>query len=206
MINWSLLSVFVPTFFVVSITPGMCMTLAMSLGMSIGIKRTLWMMAGELIGVAIVATSAAAGIAALMLQFPVVFFAFKILGGVYLIYLGYELWMSKGRLALSDEGLAADVSSLGLAWQGFMTAIANPKGWAFFIALLPPFISPNIPMAAQLPLLIMLILLLEFLCLLIYAAGGKTVSLILQSQQNVKLINRMAGSLMALVGVWLMLT
>lgn len=58
MFDSSVLFVFIPTFFFVSITPGMCMTLAMTLGMSIGIRRTIWMMIGELIGVSIVATAA----------------------------------------------------------------------------------------------------------------------------------------------------
>lgn len=39
--NTALLGMFIPTFFLVSITPGMCMTLALTLGMSIGYKRTL---------------------------------------------------------------------------------------------------------------------------------------------------------------------
>ncbi len=47
--DYALLAVFVPTFFFVSITPGMCMTLAMTLGMSIGVRKTLWMMLGELV-------------------------------------------------------------------------------------------------------------------------------------------------------------
>lgn len=47
--DFALLAVFIPTFFFVSITPGMCMTLAMTLGMSIGVRRTLWMMLGELV-------------------------------------------------------------------------------------------------------------------------------------------------------------
>ena len=51
MIDVAALAVFIPTFFFVSITPGMCMTLAMTLGMSIGVRRTLWMMIGELLGV-----------------------------------------------------------------------------------------------------------------------------------------------------------
>ena len=41
MINTALLAAFIPTFVLVSLTPGMCMTLAMSLGITIGIKRTL---------------------------------------------------------------------------------------------------------------------------------------------------------------------
>jgi len=181
------------------------MTMAMSLGLSIGVKRALWMMAGELLGVAIVATASAVGVATIMLQFPLLFLLFKIAGGLYLIFLGYELWMSKGRLALHNTEIGAlSVDRKALAWQGFITAIANPKGWAFFIALLPPFISPDHSVAIQLPILILIILVLEFICLLIYAAGGKTVRVLLQSRQNVKLINRLAGTLMVGVGIWLM--
>lgn len=55
--NYSLLAAFIPTFLLVSATPGMCMTLAMTLGMSIGVRRTLWMMLGELTGVALVAVA-----------------------------------------------------------------------------------------------------------------------------------------------------
>jgi threonine/homoserine/homoserine lactone efflux protein len=123
------------------------------------------------------------------------------------MYLGYSLWCSKGKLALSaTESVSQTLSRRELAWQGFITAIANPKGWAFFIALLPPFISPDYPMATQLPALIAIILVLEFTCLLIYACGGKSLSLLLKNRSNVKVINRLAGTLMVGVGVWLMTT
>lgn len=205
--NWLTFSAFVSTFFLVSITPGLCMTMAMSLGLSLGVRRTLWMIVGELLGVAIVAIAAAVGVATIMLQFPWLFLAFKIAGGLYLMFLGYELWRSKGRLALHAIDTAPTrINRRALAWQGFVTAIANPKGWAFFIALLPPFISPEYPMATQLPILILIILFLEFVCLLIYAAGGKTVRVLLQNSQNIKLINRLAGTLMVGVGVWLMMS
>ena len=58
----ALLWAFIPTFFFVSITPGMCMTLALTLGMSVGYKRTLWMMIGELAGVAVVSIAAVLGL------------------------------------------------------------------------------------------------------------------------------------------------
>ena len=86
--NIALLTVFVPTFFFVSITPGLCMTLAMTMGMTIGVRRALWMMAGELIGVALVAILAAVGVAALLLNYPTAFNAFKIMGGLYLGFIG----------------------------------------------------------------------------------------------------------------------
>ena len=97
----SILLVFVPTFFFVSVTPGMCMTLAMSLGMSIGLKRTFYMRIGELLGVAIVAFSSVVGVAAIMINHPDVFTIFKYAGGLYLCYLGVQMWLSRGKMALS---------------------------------------------------------------------------------------------------------
>ena len=200
----ALLSIFIPTFFFVSITPGMCMTLALSLGMSIGVRRSLHMMWGELIGVGIVAASAALGVATLMLQFPEAFILLKLGGGAYLGWLGIQMWQSKGKLVMPEPGQEVAVQgNLQLASNGFITAIANPKGWAFFVTLLPPFLNQNQPLAPQLTLLVAMILLLEFLCLLIYASGGKALSHLLLDRGNVKLMNRIAGSLMIGVGIWL---
>ena len=60
-------------------------------------------------------------------------------------------------------------------------------------------------MAPQLTALIILILLLEFLCLLIYASGGKLLRHILMERNNVRLMNRVSGVLMIAVGLWLAL-
>lgn len=203
-LNLALLSAFIPTFFVVSITPGMCMTLALSLGITIGVKRALWMMAGELVGVALVATAAAVGVATFMLKYPTAFAVFKYAGGAYLAWLGIQMWRSRGKMAMPEEDSApVESSRLQLALQGFVTAIANPKGWAFFIALLPPFIDSKLPLAPQLTALILIILGLEFLCLQLYAHGGKTLRKALKQGGGVRTVNRVAGSLMILVGAWL---
>lgn len=199
----SILLVFVPTFFFVSVTPGMCMTLAMSLGMSIGLKRTFYMMIGELLGVAIVAFSSVVGVAAIMINHPDIFTIFKYAGGLYLGYLGVQMWLSRGKMALSKTECAVNISNTSLALQGFITAIANPKGWAFFIALLPPFINQTRPLIPQISVLLLIILSLEFICLVVYASGGSTLRRFLQKSDNVKLMNRIAGSLMLGVGVWL---
>lgn len=207
-LNLHLLSAFIPTFFLVSVTPGMCMTLSMSLGISIGVRRTRWMMLGELIGVGIVATSAVIGAATLMLNYPLAFTVLKWAGGTYLIWLGLQMWLSKGRLALADKGPdEADATSrIQLISQGFVTAIANPKGWAFFIVLLPPFIDPGLPMTPQLSILIALILSLELSCLLLYAHGGQSLNRLLRRHGNVRLLNRISGTLLLGVGIWLALS
>ncbi|KGY09984.1 LysE family translocator [Vibrio sinaloensis] len=203
--NTALLGMFIPTFFFVSITPGMCMTLALTLGMSVGYKRTLWMMAGELVGVGLVAVAAVLGIAAVMLNYPWLFVALKLIGGGYLFYLGVQMWRSRGKLAINVEQQdSAPQSDWDLVVQGFVTAIANPKGWAFMISLLPPFIDQNAALTPQLIVLVSIILLFEFVCMTLYATGGKGLKRLLGQSQNVRLMNRIAGTLMMGVGVWLL--
>lgn len=200
----NLLAVFVPTFIAVSVTPGMCMTLSLSLGMTIGIRRTFWMMYGELIGVGLVAAASVIGAATLMLQYPLLFLALKYLGGLYLCYLGVQLWLSKGTLALGvEQRFNEKISAFQLALQGFVTAVANPKGWAFFIALLPPFVDQQRPLTGQLGVLLSIILAIEFLSLILYASGGRSLNRMLLKSANVRLLNRIAGTLMFTVGVWL---
>lgn len=200
----ALLWAFIPTFFFVSITPGMCMTLALSLGMSIGYKRTLWMMIGELVGVAVVSVAAVLGIASVMLNYPWLFTAFKFVGAAYLGYLGIQMWCSKGKLAISADSQEVKVGGdWDLVVQGFVTAIANPKGWAFMISLLPPFINSSASLAPQLFILVSIILVSEFVCMTLYATGGKGLKRLLGQADNVKLMNRIAGTLMIGVGIWL---
>ncbi len=202
MIDITLLAIFIPTFFLVSITPGMCMTLAMTLGMSLGIRRTLWMMLGEVIGVALVAIAAVIGVASVMLKYPDIFSVVKYLGGSYLAYIGIGMWLLKGSMIITNES-QSNVSRLTLFNQGLFTAISNPKGWAFMISLLPPFININNALTPQLSVLVLIIMISEFVCMMVYASGGKTLRVFLSKGDNVKLMNRVAGSLMIGVGAWL---
>ena len=204
MVNLTLLGAFIPTFLFVSVTPGMCMTLAMTLGMSQGVRRTFWMMWGEMLGVGLVAMAAVLGVAALMLKFPELFQWFKLLGAAYLTYIGIQMWRAKGKLAVPQLGTAPVLlPRRTLFSQGFITAVSNPKGWAFHMALLPPFIDKTLPFWPQLAILLSLILAIEFVSLLLYAAGGKVLRATLLQEGKVRVMNRVTGSLMLGVAVWL---
>ena len=204
MIDYTALAVFIPTFFLVSITPGMCMTLAMTLGMSVGIRRTLWMMLGEVIGVALVAIASVIGVASIMLKYPDLFAVVKYLGGAYLAYIGIKMWSSKGKMTITNN-TQTNINGITLFNQGFFTAISNPKGWAFMVSLLPPFINIDHAVIPQLAILVAVIMTSEFICMMIYASGGKTLRVFLSEGNNVKLMNRVAGALMIGVGFWLAL-
>jgi len=101
----------------------------------------------------------------------------------------------------TTDSLKADRGTLAL--QGFITAIANPKGWAFMISLLPPFIRTDYSLVPQLVTLLSIILVIELFCMIVYASGGKTLRSFLDKSGNVRLLNRIAGTLMAGVGIWL---
>jgi homoserine/homoserine lactone efflux protein len=190
----------VPTLFAVSIMPGLCMTLAMTMGMTIGVRRTLWMMVGELSGLALVAVLSIAGVAALMLAEPRLYLAARVLGGAYLIYVGIRLWMTGHRLTSKDFDHRIAATPGALARQGFVAAIANPKAWIFYASLLPPFIAPTAPFLPQLALLVSALVAIELIALLIYTSGGRALKALLQSSPLLRVINFFAGGAIAVVG------
>ena len=203
-LDFTLLYFFIPVFFIISITPGLCMTLALTMGITIGLRNTMKMMVGELIGVLIVAGTAVVGAGTIITSFPTAFLILKYGGGIYLIIVGFQMFNSRGSLALNFDGSHSfELGFINLAIKGFITAVANPKGWAFFISITPAFINYEIALFPQMSALLIIILIIEFISLIIYAIGGHVLGIMLKKQRNIKLINRIAGFLMIGVGVWL---
>ena len=204
LIEFSRLYFFIPIFFIISITPGLCMTLALTMGIAIGVRNTMKMMLGELIGVLIVAGISVVGGGAIVSSFPMAFLFLKYGGGLYLMVVGYQMINSRGSLALNFDGANVyEISFIKLSLQGFITAVANPKGWAFFIAIVPAFINYEISLFPQMSALVFIILVIEFLSLMLYASGGQALGVLLKRRNNFRVINRIAGILMICVGIWL---
>lgn len=179
------------------------MTLALSLGISIGVRRTLWMMLGELTGVAVVASVSLAGVATLLLNAPVVFTVAKLVGAVFLLWSAFRAWKASSQLHSNNNAVSA--SNRQLVSQGLITAISNPKGWVFLAALLPPFINAENPLLPQASLLLVAMIVIEFICLLTYALGGRVLRDTLTNKGLGHWLNRIAASLMVAVAVWLVI-
>ena len=73
------------------------------------------------------------------------------------------------------------------------------------MALLPPFIDPKAPLGPQMAVLLSLIVVIEFISLLIYAQGGRSLSVLLIQQGRAHWLNRVAALLMVGVAVWLVI-
>ena len=195
---------FSAAFFLIAVSPGLCMSFAMTLGIRIGVKRTLWMMWGELAGVALVATAALFGVAALLVAQPHLFAIAKLLAAAYLLWAAINAWRS--RAAVGTDATAAMHSRRSLVWQGFAVATSNPKAWIFLAALLPPFIDPDAPIAPQAITLIGVMVLIEFGCMLLYAQGGRLLKTALVQRGLGQWLNRISAALMAGIAVWLLLS
>jgi homoserine/homoserine lactone efflux protein len=181
------------------------MTLAMTLGISVGYKKTLWMMWGELLGVAVVAVASVLGVAKIMLSYPEIFTFLKLFGAIYLTYIAINMWQAKSKLAIDIKIENTRVSKQRLLQQGFITAISNPKGWAFMVSLLPPFINSQQSLAPQLIILVAIILISEFICMTLYATGGKTLARYLTKKNKISHLNKVSACLMMIIALWLLL-
>ena len=176
------------------------MTLAFTLGMSCGYRRTLWMMAGELAGVATVAVSVAVGVAQVVRWRPEALTWLTMLGALYLVYIGVGMWRSASG-ALESQSGRASLSRVQLVVLGYNTAVLNPKGWAFLIAILPGFINEQQSLSYQLGLLVPIFLISEFIAMSIYALGGRQLARWFSKPEHSVWLNRVAATLVLFIAI-----
>ena len=194
-----LFGLFVVTIAAVSLTPGMCMTLAFSLGLSQGYRKTLWMMAGEMTGVIVVVSSTVYLLGWLLRLDPMWFNALALTGAVYLLWIARQLWLADP--ALAEQRTADTLTPMSLAVLGFTTAIMNPKGWAFMVALLPGFMDAEKALFPQLALFLSVMLTTEFISLSLYAGGGRWLRQFLGEGARLGVLHKVAASLMVGVSI-----
>ncbi len=197
-----LILLFIPTIASVSFTPGLCMTLAFTLGLSIGYQRTLWMMVGELSGVATVFTATFWSLGWLLSRDPIYFQIVSLLGGAYLLYLAYQLFRQTPE-AMKARNLE-NTSPMALAILGYITAVSNPKGWAFLMALLPGFVSTDTALIPQFIIMMGIMLTTEFISMTAYATGGQWLANRLGGSRGIVNANRVAASMLTLAALWVL--
>ena len=83
-----------------------------------------------------------------------------------------------------------------------VTKIPSLRLLAFLFSLLPPFIDQTSPILPQMVVMLSIVLTLEFSCLIAYASGGQMLRHLLLKQGNVRLLNRITGTLMIGIGIF----
>lgn len=137
-----------------------------------GPGRAIWILTGDLLAIAVLATCSLLGVDAILMANPGIFMAVKIAGAVYLVWLGIQQF----RLARSNRTNTVQpmpTESMPALWgKSFVVGISNPKAILFFSSLLPQFVGN--PQDANLGALLSLILLFVLIKLLVSSGYALT--------------------------------
>jgi homoserine/homoserine lactone efflux protein len=185
---------------VLCLTPGPAVLFVVSTALTRGSRAAFAGAGGILLGNTLYFGLSATGIAAILLASSYLFTAIKWIGAAYLVWLGLHMLLAKSRPASAAPAVptepAVHADSL---WRGFAVQAANPKALAFFVALLPQFIDPAVPIVGQILILGLSSAVIELGVLGMYilvATGTRA----LAGRRVAGLIRRAAGGLLVAAG------
>lgn len=125
-----------------SLSPGPNGLLALTHGALHGTRKTSFTILGGVLGFVVLIGLCMFGIGALIKSSIHWLTALKWLGGLYLIWLGIQVWRSPA-ITIEFDRTRATAKGRTMFRQGFLSAVTNPKGLLFFSAFLPQFIDPQ---------------------------------------------------------------
>lgn len=145
--------VFLFTAIMLNLTPGTdtmyIISRSISQGRLAGIYSALGIGAGSIIHTLL----AAFGLSILLMQSALLFNIIKIVGAMYLSYLGIKMLLAKSTSSKQEILPALDHKKIFL--QGMLTNVTNPKVALFFLAFLPQFIQANPSSLNPIPFIIL---------------------------------------------------
>ncbi len=141
MASWETLAAFAAVLVVFAYVPGPATLYAAAQTLARGRKAGLLAAVGLHVGGYVHVAATAFGLSALLALVPGAYFAIKIGGAIYLVWLGITVVRAGNGEAMgaSSKGEAGRVSTLS---QSIIVEILNPKAALFFLAFLPQFVDP----------------------------------------------------------------
>jgi threonine/homoserine/homoserine lactone efflux protein len=186
------------------VTPGPTMLMCMTNAINHGPRRAMTSVAGAITAVLGVMALSATGLGALLAASETAFTIAKVLGAIYLIYLGVRTFRSNA--VLQVEGQQVPARSRSFCLQGFLVGASNPKAVLFFAAFFPQFLDPMQPIVPQFAILALTFVAFEFAVLTLCALGVARLLPLFKSNVVVRWLNRVCGGLFTLMGGALLLT
>lgn len=123
-------------------TPGQDMIYVITRSLAQGRFAGVCSAVGVCLGILVHTALAAFGLGAILQASEGVFFALKLVGAAYLVYLGIRLLLARGGPGFAAT-VSAPLSPLALVRQGMLSNVTNPKMVLFFLAFLPQFVDPS---------------------------------------------------------------
>jgi len=185
---------------VIAISPGSGAILSMSHGLTHGVRRTSVTIAGLELGLVVILFIAGAGLGALLVASEHAFTAIKIVGAMYLIYLGIVQWRTPLQIGKPAEGQPVSGSGTRRFLVGLLTNLTNPKGILFMVAVLPQFIDPAKPLLAQLALLAATMVFVDLIVMHGYALLASRAQRLFRNPRALRWQSRFFGGMLMSIG------
>ena len=180
---------------VATFSPGPAVLLAIKNSASFGFWQSLKGVAGNVAAVMTLASLSAAGLGAIILASDLLFSLIKIIGGLYLTYLGIKAWNSRyTKLALQTDSKSL-ASSKKLFMEAYVVGMSNPKAIAFYTAVFPQFIDLNQAVLPQFCLLAGTFACCSMVGLGFYALATTSISQYLARENINRLFHRLTGGI-----------
>jgi len=130
---------FAVTAFVIIVIPGPSVLFAIGQAVAHGRRAAVVSVLGNACGVYVQAVCVAAGIGAVVQRSIVVFTTLKLLGALYLVFLGVQALLTR---ADRQEPRISTVPAVRTRFRdGLTVGATNPKGFVLFSAILPQFVD-----------------------------------------------------------------
>jgi len=190
-----------------AMTPGPDMAVVTRQALVNGSRGVLLSTAGITLALTIHVTASAVGLSALLRASANLFEVVKIVGGLYLAYLGVRAWLASRRPGGEPVvGAAQPVSSsLGILRQGFLSALFNPKLVVFFVTFLPQFVRPGDRVLVRLLLLGMVFAVIGLSWLVVYGSLVTRISDFITAPRVRRWLERITGTVLLGFGARLVL-
>ena len=183
------------------ITPGTPRIVIISLSISYGIRKCVWVALGDVTANILQASLVIFILHSFFLDNPNLLNFIKWIGVAYLFYLATDVYFSKVK---NLKNVNSEKSRLSLFKDGFLVAGTSPKAWAFFPLIFPQFINFETNYVVQFLILIITYVVLDFLSLICYAILAN--KLIDWLKANPKTINTISACVLFSIGVFIALT
>ena len=168
--------------------------------MTRGTRAGLFTTIGVAAGLGVYATMSIVGLAAVLVQYHWLAVAVKVMGGLYLVYLGVRLLLTKpATVAVDTDGELTSTNARRAFLFGLGVTLTNLKAIVLFAAVFAPAITPSTPawlMAAMVGL-VMLSAGVWYACVALFMASAPVVRRFRNAQHR---IERLVGGCFVLVG------
>ena len=205
--------------FVISFTPGAGAINTMGNSLNVGFRRSIWGILGQQAALIVHILIVAAGLGVLVAGSPVAFEVIRYAGAAYLVYLGIRQLLAKPQPPAAADGDAADegepdderqasAASAESRWsmfrRGLWVNLLNPKAIVFFLAFLPQFIRPELPLLPQYLVVGLTVMVVDVIVMWgFFAVAAHSLRRFTRSVRGQRVLNGIFGSLFIAVGVLL---